>query len=147
MSILIAAVAALIIKTAWSSMGLTLVVVEGASMEPLFHSGDLVLVQHVPPQDIHVGDIIVYQGCGGKLIIHRVYLICNNGGTYCYVTWGDNNPAPDTPNMICSTCLCTLDGIYQAAVPYEKVVGKVVEAGGFIYKVPYIGALASLLRS
>ncbi len=148
-TILFAVFLALVIRIVWAHFGFTLVVVEGHSMEPLFQSGDLVLVQKVPPDQIHIGDIIVYRGCGGHLIIHRVVDICK-GGSYCFLTWGDNNRIPDTADMICSTCVCELRvanrPIFWPGVPYSRVVGKVVEIGGYIYKIPYIGALSIIFK-
>jgi len=150
-SLIVAILLAIVVKILWSSLGLTLVVVEGHSMLPLFQSGDLVLVERVPPTSIHVGDIVVYRGCGGHLIIHRVVSVCNDGGVYCFITWGDNNKIPDTPDMTCSNCPCRLVfrsgySILWMGVGYKRIIGKVVEVNGYIYKVPYLGALSLLLR-
>jgi signal peptidase len=46
-------------------------VVEGISMEPTFHTGDMVFLEKKSPSDIRVGDVIVYT-TGSKYIIHRV---------------------------------------------------------------------------
>ncbi len=140
--LLAALMAAFINLVVMRGFGVFLVAVEGHSMHPLFESGDVVIVERVMPQDIHVGDIIVYRGCGGHLIIHRVFHVCRlPGGTYCYTTWGDNNPIPDTPLISCSNAYC--DNL--PCIPYSRVLGKVVEIDGVIYKVPFIGGL-SLLR-
>jgi len=49
----------------------TLVIVSGNSMEPTFHSGDLVIARSGP---VEVGDIVVYRPTelGGAQIVHRL---------------------------------------------------------------------------
>ncbi|AJC71524.1 signal peptidase [Thermococcus guaymasensis DSM 11113] len=77
-----------------------LVIVISGSMEPVFYRGDVVLLKSASPEDIHVGDVIVYNAPSYSYpIIHRVREIktVNLGGKLekCFVTWGDNNPVPD----------------------------------------------------
>ena len=72
-----------------------LIVVEGHSMEPTIHFGDLVITWD--DNNPKVGDIIVYhvpagQVGAGQLIIHRVKSIRPNG---TYETQGDNKKEPD----------------------------------------------------
>ena len=64
-----------------ASAGVTspLVIVSGSSMEPTYHSGDLLLVRSVAPASISAGDIIVFhtprKGVSAGLpsrIAHRV---------------------------------------------------------------------------
>jgi signal peptidase len=72
-----------------------LVIVSGTSMEPTFHTGDLVLAW--PSTDYRVGDIAPYRvpegepGAGG-LVIHR---IVGGDARSGFVMQGDNNPTPD----------------------------------------------------
>lgn len=102
----------------------TLAVVEGTSMEPTLQSGDLVLViKRVSLDDISLGDVIVYRR-GRSLIIHRVVRI--EDGTI--ITKGDNNLLLDPP------------------VRFSDVVGKVLEIGGNIVKIPLIGYLTLFFR-
>jgi len=62
------------------------------SMEPVLHRGDLVFV--VRPNDLKVGDIVIYRKEGSQFtIIHRIIQKTENG----YIIKGDNNPGPDTP--------------------------------------------------
>ncbi|ASJ01789.1 S26 family signal peptidase [Thermococcus profundus] len=77
-----------------------LVIVISGSMEPVMYRGDVVLLRGVDPNDIHVGDVIVYNAPMYTYpIIHRVHAVktVELGGKTekCFVTWGDNNPAPD----------------------------------------------------
>ena len=65
------------------------VIVEGQSMEPTFHSGDLVLIrQH---DEYEVGDIVSFKTPIG-MVIHRVVDGSTEDG---FVTQGDNNNVVD----------------------------------------------------
>jgi signal peptidase len=72
-----------------------LLIVSGHSMDPTFHTGDLVVAW--PDDDYEVGDVAPYRvpegepGAGG-LVIHR---IIGGDGTAGFVMQGDNNPTPD----------------------------------------------------
>jgi signal peptidase I len=68
------------------------IIVNGISMEPNFHRGDLVVVK--PFSQYHVGDAIVYrnQGLGGKNVFHRIIELNLDR----YVLKGDNNSWIDT---------------------------------------------------
>lgn len=65
----------------------TLTVVSGHSMEPTYHTGDLVVSRCGEPR---VGDVVVYQPSelGGGRIIHR---IVDGDGEQGWVLQGDNN--------------------------------------------------------
>ncbi|MEM4717388.1 MAG: signal peptidase I [Desulfurococcaceae archaeon] len=110
-------------------------VVKGESMLPLFREGDLVFINKVKPDEVKVGDIIVYSTRGGSLIIHRVIEVVVEDNTYYYVTKGDNNTFPDF--------------IYfenGKGIPYTRVVGKILTIGDNAVKIPYIGHLALIFR-
>jgi len=108
-------------------------VVEGPSMEPLFQTGDLVII--VKSNNINVGDIIVFKKrIGNGYIIHRVISVNNFNGTSYYVTKGDNNPLPDYQEF------------EVLGIPQGRVVGKVLEINGIPMKIPMIGYLSLILR-
>jgi signal peptidase len=72
-----------------------LIVVEGHSMEPTYHFGDLVVARSNPHPK--VGEIIVYRipkgdPAAGMLIIHRVRSVRADGS---FETQGDNRTTPD----------------------------------------------------
>ena len=115
-------------------------IVEGRSMEPLFHTGDVVFLVKKPPEQIKVGDIIVYVTPDGRYIIHRVIDVYKSGGTTCYVVKGDNNPVPDIGFAPCRPYHGSI------GVPYESVKGVVAEFLGVPVKVPYVGGLTLLVR-
>ncbi|RLF78375.1 signal peptidase I [Thermococci archaeon] len=69
-----------------------LVIVVSGSMEPVFHRGDVVLLKGVTPNEIRIGDVVVYKRPFTKYpIIHRVRGIEEYNGEKCFVIWGDNN--------------------------------------------------------
>ncbi len=118
-------------------------VVEGPSMEPLFQTGDLVIIIKVNSKNniniynngIDVNDVIVFIKSNGKgLIIHRVISMVNLGNRIYYVTKGDNNALPDYQEF---------EG---PGVPSERVIGKVLEICGIPFKIPLIGYLPIIIR-
>ena len=75
-----------------------LTVVNGHSMEPTYHTGDLVVTLRLP--SYQPGDIVSYKvptgqlGAGGR-VIHRVLSEDPVKGQTVYTTKGDNNPTAD----------------------------------------------------
>ena len=114
-------------------------VVEGTSMEPLFHTGDLVALWKKPPEEIEVGDIVVFRS-GSKHVIHRVvYKYMGPNGEYCFVTKGDNNVLPDLGDpRECGSKVVPGLGIVTGR-PFKDIVGVVVEVRGIPVKIPYVG--------
>ncbi len=112
-----------------------LAVVRGHSMLPLLREGDIVFLVHRGPQDIRVGDIVVYRSLRGHLIIHRVIAIIKYGNEYEYVTKGDNNPRDDS---------FLFEYPPGRGVPYDRVIGVVWEIKGVPFKIPYLGAVTLL---
>ncbi len=71
-------------------------VVSGISMEPTIGRGDLVIVlQHVDPQTLTVGDIVKFADPNGRTIIHRIIAIDESEHGLVFTTQGDNNQRPD----------------------------------------------------
>ena len=104
--------------------------VDGKSMWPTLESGDLVVIQPVSMNDVHVGDIIVYGppcSAGGSSVIHRVVDGTEGGG---FITQGDDrttNPYTDQNSYIAN-----------GPITQDCLIGRVV------FVVPYIERLASL---
>ncbi len=66
---------------------------EGFRFENGFDKGDIMLVVGTKPQNVHIGDIIVFNSEGQSTpVIHRVMNITIENGTYYFSTKGDNNP-------------------------------------------------------
>lgn len=127
-------IAALIIAAKTVLADVPVAIVKGSSMLPLLREGDIVFIAKAKPDEIAVGDIIVYMG-GNRLIVHRVVNVKVSGGNYYYVTRGDNNPFEDIQYF---------EG--GLGIPYSRVVGKVVSLNGLVFKVPYIGSFSLVLR-
>jgi signal peptidase len=71
------------------------VMVQGVSMEPTYHTGDLVISHR--RSSYAVGDVIAYEVPGGDVgagltVIHR---IISGSPATGFITQGDNNPTPD----------------------------------------------------
>ncbi|CAN5230777.1 hypothetical protein BH11ACT1_BH11ACT1_16060 [soil metagenome] len=112
----LAAVAAILL---WpTSLGgcTTLTIVSGHSMEPTYHTGDLVVARCAKAS---VGDVIVYQPkeLGGARIIHRI-----TGGdtTTGWVMQGDNNKAADPFNPAGSEVL----GVAKLYLPKVGLIAR-----------------------
>ena len=114
--------------------------VEGRSMEPLLHTGDLVVL--VKRSSIDVGDIVVYSS-GSKYVIHRVVGKYEVNGYYCYVVKGDNNLIPDMGDP--RRCPPSLYGV--SGIPEDSVIGVVLTVRGNPVKIPYVGSITLLVRS
>ena len=119
--------------------------VDGISMRPTLEGGDLVVIQNVPVGDIHVGDIIVYNGlCSttGLSVVHRVIQITSGGGL---VTKGDNNPEPDQFQGEIATGPITqqcLEGKVVFVIPYVELLAYYVD----VYNLPqWFNYLPSIL--
>jgi len=69
------------------------------SMYPVLIAGDVILVEGVKPEDVQVGDVIIFsRSYSANPIIHRVIQIVElDGGRRAFRTKGDFNPIPDTP--------------------------------------------------
>ena len=106
-----------------------IVVVISGSMEPNIHTGDLLFIAGIDPEDIKNGtaedkdgDVIVFDARGlwstapQEPIVHRVIDKYQIGDTWYFRTKGDANTMPDA-----------------APIPESRVIGVVI--GG----IPYIG--------
>jgi signal peptidase len=105
-----------------------MVVVVSGSMEPNINKGDLLFIQGVDPEDIEIGDVIVYDAYGlwwgapEDPIVHRVVDIEEDDGKLYFITKGDANELKD-----------------KEPVPENRVLGKVVG------RIPYVGWVKIIL--
>lgn len=96
-SILVVAVAALVIAVPAAAGGMPLTVLSG-SMRPSYEPGDLVVIRPKDPREIGVGEVITYQVRSGEseLITHRVTEKSSaTDGSVSFITQGDANDVPD----------------------------------------------------
>ncbi|MHA1742129.1 MAG: signal peptidase I [Candidatus Thorarchaeota archaeon] len=103
-----------------------LVVVTSESMVPTLNVGDLLVLRRVPADQIHEGDIIVYQDTWytGAPIVHRVVRIEDVDGVLHFYTKGDANSVEDPGDRT-----------------YDEIVGVVV------LTIPWVGNISLWLRS
>ena len=102
----------------------TYVIVRGISMEPTYHSGDLVIVRRRPAYQ--TGDIVAYtipagEVGGGLSVIHRIIGGSPDAG---FTTKGDNNAESD---------------------PWRPTVGQIEGTTWLV--LPRAGAIMSILRA
>jgi signal peptidase I len=120
--------------------------VDGHSMLPTLEGGDLVVIQGVAIGDIHVGDVIVYNGLcsvGGESVVHRVVAIVSTG----LITKGDNNLGTDqTSNIAISpiTQQC-LEGKVIFVIPYVELLAYYIDANGLPQWFNYIPSIFILI--
>lgn len=102
-------------------------VVLSGSMEPTYHTGSLLYVKSVDPQDLRVGDPITFMLNEDTVATHRIIEILpdeEDSSVLRFRTQGDANDAPDgTP------------------VHYKNVIGKPV------FSVPYLGYFANFVQN
>lgn len=69
------------------------------SMEPEYEVGDMIISKEVKPEEIKVGDNVVYKGLvddfNGKIVTHKVMEKKKSGGKYKFITKGLNNDIED----------------------------------------------------
>jgi signal peptidase I len=120
--------------------------VDGYSMLPTLEGGDLVVIQNVPVDQVHTGDIIVYNGlcsAGGESVVHRVVNITAAG----LITKGDNNPGTDQAlgiaiSPITSQCL---EGKVIFVIPYVELLAYYIDANGLPQWLNYIPSIVILI--
>ena len=76
--------------------GLRFDAILSGSMSPSMNVGDLVVVAPQSPDDLKVGDVIVFQSpIGNSLVCHRIIAITQEDGSLVFHTKGDYNEDPD----------------------------------------------------
>ncbi len=121
--------------------------VDGVSMLPTLEGGDLVVIQNVPVNQIHVGDIIVYSGvCSaqGESVVHRVVNITAGGGL---ITKGDNNRYTDQYSHIATGPIIQqcLEGKVVFVIPYVELLAFYIDQNGLPQWFNYIPSIFILI--
>jgi signal peptidase len=84
-----------------------------------FNPGDAVIVLGAKPQDVRVGDVIVFHQAQYDMpIIHRVYNITQKDGVYYFSTKGDHNPVED-PWIVSET---DMEGRAWLWIPFVGII-------------------------
>lgn len=104
--------------------------VQGESMTPTYHLGDVLLVRPTPPSKVHIGDIVIARFAGttghDSLYVHRVISHESNS----WVLRGDHNkqsdPVPITDKQIAGTpTLALTHGVGEAFTFTQNVFGRI----------------------
>jgi len=82
--------------------------VAGESMSPMLRRGDIITIKAISPENIRLGDIVVF-ATNGTLCAHRLIMKISRGGRFILVTKSDSTFFIDRP-------------FYD-----KKLLGKVVE--------------------
>ena len=94
-----------------------------------FNKGDLMLLKGKSPEELKVGDVIVFRGGEADPVIHRIVSKEEVGNQAIFSTKGDNNA-----NQL----------VYEKTITEERVLGKA------IVRIPYLGyvkiAFSSLIN-
>jgi signal peptidase I len=120
--------------------------VDGYSMLPTLEGGDLVVIQNIPIDQIHIGDIIVYNGlCSslGESVVHRVVNVTGAG----LITKGDNNPGTDQTSGIAVSPITSqcLEGKVVYVIPYVELLAYFIDSNGLPQWLNYIPSVIILM--
>ncbi|MEJ2277095.1 MAG: signal peptidase I [Candidatus Lokiarchaeota archaeon] len=128
----------------WNTSTPVVVVVSG-SMEPTYNIGDLLFVHGKSPDNIQIGDVIIYDarglwwGAPNDPIVHRVINKTLVGDTWYFQTKGDNNNEPD-PALVPEGRVL---GVVFGGIPYIGYAKIILTDSGLL--IPAIVILVSLL--
>ncbi len=87
-----------------------------------FDKGDVIVLRGVEPEDVVVGDVLVFAAGRSHPIIHRVITVDDNDEGIFYETKGDHNPTQIVDS-----------GLDETNISSTAVIGK-----GF-FRIPYVG--------
>ena len=108
-------------------VGLKVYTVLSGSMEPHFHTGSVIYVRNVHPQELEVGDIITFMLNESTVATHRIVEILPDGNdpsVLRFRTKGDANNEADS-----------------GAVHMNNIIGKP------IFSIPYFGYVANYIQA
>ncbi|MEJ2353038.1 MAG: signal peptidase I [Anaerolineales bacterium] len=117
----VASIAASLLWLNAGLLGFQTFLISGVSMEPTLEAGDVVIVKKSSPEDIEIGDLVLFNK-SEKRVLHRVIEIRHSGMETEIISQGDANNAADEP------------------IPISGVQGKA------IFKIPKIGWLSLNLK-
>jgi signal peptidase len=114
--------AALAFTVIGPALGWRVNVVFSGSMEPAIHTGSVIITGPIAPEQVMVGDIVIYSS-GRSYTTHRVIDIVHDPGLQ-FITKGDANEDPD-----------------PSPIPAEWIAGR------FFYHIPYLGYVIAFLKT
>ncbi len=87
-------VTAIVVSLVAGIFNYQIIAIGSNSMAPLYERGDAVLLQKLSPQEVQLGDILVFKR-NGLTVTHRVVNIVEKDGTLRFETRGDANEESD----------------------------------------------------
>jgi signal peptidase len=123
--------------------GMHPLVVRSGSMEPLVHTGSMVLVRTVPAAQVHVGDVVAVKRPDGVTVTHRVVSMTRSGPFAELILKGDANQAVD-PAPVTITSAGRL--VWTAPLLGRAAAWTASARGGFLLGCVVTGCLLSVRR-
>jgi len=107
-----------------SFFGKSYVRIISPSMEPEIPTGSYILVKKIKPEDVKVGDVILFYSSDENIYMkpntHRVVEInFDDDNKYSFVTKGDNNPINDSTSALGDNLI----GVYVKKMPFLTKIG------------------------
>lgn len=145
------AVVALVVVTAIAILLLSrvsnwgIVTIYSGSMEPAIHVGSVVAVSPTSPEDIKVGDVIMYAPSADSKtrVTHRVVSVSEGEHGLMFYTKGDANEDPD-PSAVSAA---NVVGTAQLTIPYMGYFADFVKSKLGFYTLMAIPALLLVLMA
>ncbi len=104
----------------YMAMGITKEYAESWRFKNGFDKGDIMVVRGVKPDDLKIGDVLIFYGKLNEPIIHRIVLTDISDGEPVFTTKGDNNNAVS-------------DQLGERNIKKGRIVGKAV------FQIPLLG--------
>lgn len=118
-------------------------VVRSGSMEPIIHTGGMVLVQTIPASAIRVGDVVAAKRPDGVTVTHRVVELSRDGELAQLILKGDANKTID-PDPVPVAQVGRL--VWSAPLIGRLAAWTASARGGFVLGCILTAALLSLRR-
>ncbi len=109
-------------KDFYENLGLSKEQFQAFQLKNGFNKGDIIFLLGKKPNEIDIGDVIVFRSGRPDPIIHRVVAITQENGKYYFRTKGDNNAAS-----------IQTFGLDETRIPEDVVLGRAM------FKVPLLG--------
>lgn len=94
-------------------------VVLSGSMDPIFKTGSIILVEKLEDtENLKQGDIISFQQEDNKIVTHRIIEVVNNSNGVFYRTKGDANEEPDINGVLPANVVAKYSGITIPFIGY-----------------------------
>jgi signal peptidase len=109
-------------------VGLRIAHTSGISMEPAYKEGDVVLIKDVDVNDLHVGDVVVFEALDLQVMHRIVEERGGSDGELMFVTQGDNVARPDFPIQASQ-----INGKLVGEIPLLGTLSRLIDADGGFY--------------